>query len=68
MTETRFPVVAGTVLEVACNEGYTNQGDASVTCVEDDIYTFSVQPLCEIGKLQIKFRLIFPAINPNNKV
>ena len=50
ITGTVFPVPAGTTLNVTCNEGITNQGDVSVTCVDESDYSYVVEPQCFMGK------------------
>ena len=61
-TTSSFPVSAGTVLSLSCNDGYELKGDTKVTCTEDTEFQFSEKPIC--GKLnrkspQILFSIMF---------
>ena len=42
----------GTRVEVNCNHGYSLSGDSVITCVKDKNWSFNIEPLCAIGKLQ----------------
>ena len=44
-----LPVPSGTPLIVTCNDGFTNQGDDLVTCVENSNFTYSEAPKCVMG-------------------
>ena len=47
-TDPVLPVYSGMVLEVICDEGFANQGDSTVTCLEDGTYSYSViEPACK---------------------
>ena len=48
-TET-LPVNYGTVLSVGCNTGHTLSGDSSITCERGIVFTYTNQPICNIGK------------------
>ena len=45
-TTSSFPVPAGTVLSLSCNDGYELKGDSKVTCTEDTEFQFSEKPNC----------------------
>ena len=51
-TETSFPIVLGSVVQIACETGYRLEGSNTVTCDRGTTYTFVEQPACkELGKL-----------------
>ena len=51
-TETPFPIVFGTAVEITCDTGYKVEGSNRVTCDRGTTYTFVEQPACkELGKL-----------------
>ena len=41
-----FPVPAGTVLYLRCNEGHELRGDYVVTCTKNREFKFSEEPSC----------------------
>ena len=47
-TDKEFPVDAGSVLYLSCEEGYELSGDIKVTCMKDNefAYDYSSKPLC----------------------
>ena len=45
-TETKFPIVFGTVVEVTCDNGYKLEGSYTVTCDRDTTFTFLGQSAC----------------------
>ena len=45
-TETKFPIVFGTVVEVTCDNGYKLEGSNTVTCERDTTFTFVEQSAC----------------------
>ena len=45
-TNKQFPVSAGTVLSLSCNEGYELKGDQTVPCTRNTEFQFSVEPSC----------------------
>ena len=50
-TETPFPIVFGTVVDITCDTGYKLEGSKTVTCDVGTTYTFVEQPACkELGK------------------
>ena len=51
-TETKFPIVFGTVVEVTCDSSYKLEGSYTVTCDRDTTFTFVEQSACiQLGKL-----------------
>ena len=51
VTETSFPIVFGTAVEITCDTGYKLEGSNTVTCDRGTTYTFVEQPACkELGK------------------
>ena len=48
-TNTLFPVPAGTILVMACNDGFANQGASNVTCLANSTYSYSAEPQCING-------------------
>ena len=51
-TETKFPIIFGTVVEVKCDSGYKLEGSNTVTCDRDTTFTFVEQSACiKLGKL-----------------
>ena len=53
-TETQFPVVSGTKVEVTCSDSEAlNKGSSKVTCTSGTEFTHSKEPSCSIpGKLK----------------
>ena len=47
-TETSFPIVFGTVVEITCETGYSLQGSNTVTCDIGTTYKFVEQPACKL--------------------
>ena len=48
-TTTTFPVIVGTVVEVACKTGHTLTGDNTITCIRDSSFNINQRPICTIG-------------------
>ena len=48
-TTDTFPGIYGTALSVGCNTGHTLSGDSSITCEKDAVFTYTNQPICNIG-------------------
>ncbi|XP_063677750.1 sushi, von Willebrand factor type A, EGF and pentraxin domain-containing protein 1-like [Bolinopsis microptera] len=48
-TNTTFPVVVGTVVELWCIPGYTLQGDSQITCLNGKEYLISSPPSCQVS-------------------
>ena len=42
----QFPVSAGTVLSLSCNEEHELRGDKTVTCTTNTKFQISVEPYC----------------------
>ena len=65
-TETTFPVVFGTVVEVYCYIGYKLEGSNNIACDRDTTFTFVEQPAC----IQLSFqtlRLIITVLSNSGK-
>ena len=50
-TTSTFPVIVGTVVEVACKSGHTLAGDNTITCERGVLFTMEQRPTCTIGLL-----------------
>ena len=48
LTDTTFPVIIGTKIELSCTEGYTFQGDTTITCIKDTTFTIGTPPTCHL--------------------
>ena len=44
--DANFPVPHNTAITVSCPTGYEEGGDTSVTCDEDEIFTYTTEPSC----------------------
>ena len=50
VTSSTFPLSAGAVLSLSCNEGYEQSGDKEVTCTKNTEFQFNQEPICgELG-------------------
>ena len=50
ITSSTFPLSAGAVLSLSCNEGYEQSGDKEVTCTKNTEFQFNQEPICgELG-------------------
>ena len=46
VTSSAFPVSAGAVLPLSCNEGYELLGDNRVTCTKNTEFQLTAEPIC----------------------
>ena len=46
VTTSTFPVPAGTLVSLSCNEGYQLKGDHEVTCTHNVQFLFTENPTC----------------------
>jgi len=53
-TEATFPVEAGIVLTVSCEEGFLLRGSNTITCTEGTTFSTVTTPTCvEIGEFSV---------------
>ena len=45
-TDAVFPLGQEQVVQVRCDEGYVIRGDKLITCIKDNMFTFTEQPRC----------------------
>ena len=55
-TTSTFPVIVGTVVEVACKAGHVQAGDTAITCERGVVFTMEQRPTCTIGLLTSECR------------
>ena len=57
-TETKFPVVFGTLVKVACDTGYELKGSNTIVCDKNTTFTLMEQPACiQLGEFFQTLRL-----------
>ena len=44
------PVTYGSVVTLSCVTGHSNRGDAEITCLGGENFSWNTTPICEIGK------------------
>ena len=47
-TDTTFPVVVGTVVQLRCQSGFSLKGDSEITCLNGRDYTIINRPICQV--------------------
>ena len=53
-TEATFPVEAGTVMTVSCEEGFLLKGSNTITCTEGTTFSSTTTPTCvELGEFSV---------------
>ncbi|KAL5260572.1 hypothetical protein ACHWQZ_G010652 [Mnemiopsis leidyi] len=45
--ESQFPVAMGTIIPLKCPGNLFHMGDTSVTCIEDEEFSYVMEPVCE---------------------
>ena len=53
-TETQFPLPPGSEVSLKCSTGYTLTGDTTVTCEKGETFSFTILPVCELGRFDVK--------------
>ena len=54
--ETQFPVAMGTIIPLNCPGNLFHMGDTSVTCIEDEEFSYVMEPVCE-SEIMFCFRI-----------
>ncbi|XP_063684353.1 sushi, von Willebrand factor type A, EGF and pentraxin domain-containing protein 1-like [Bolinopsis microptera] len=54
MTQSQFPLAPRSEVSLMCSTGHTLTGASTVTCIEEDDFSFNEEPFCVVG-LKIRY-------------